>query len=180
MTNRAIGIGAALGLEQAVSPTLNVLRSLPPVATISLIIVYAGIGNFAKVFAISLAVFLTMWIGAHVGSREVPQAFLWSARSMGERGSSLLWRVVLPAAAPYVLASARTCVAVAFVMVYVSELAGASEGLGFTISISQLAYRVDRMMAALLLLGLCGAASDFLVTRTAWCVFPWLKLSAHK
>jgi len=52
--------------------------------------------------------------------------------------------------------------------------------LGYQIALSHLAYRVDRMMKALLVLGTCGALSDFVLTRSLWMVFPWLRLSPQK
>jgi ABC-type nitrate/sulfonate/bicarbonate transport system permease component len=50
-------------------------------------------------------------------------------------------------------------------MVFVSELMGSSEGIGYEIHISQLAYRIDRMMASLALLGASGFLADFLFTK---------------
>jgi ABC-type nitrate/sulfonate/bicarbonate transport system permease component len=65
-------------------------------------------------------------------------------------------------------------------MVFVSELAGASAGIGYQISVSHLAYRVDRMIAALALLALFGASADWLLTRLLWRLFPWLKHPVQK
>ena len=60
-------------------------------------------------------------------------------------------------------------------MVFVSELAGASSGIGYQIYVSQLAYRMDRMIASLILLGLFGAIADIVLTKFMWQIFPWLK-----
>jgi ABC-type nitrate/sulfonate/bicarbonate transport system permease component len=60
--------------------------------------------------------------------------------------------------------------------VYVSELSGASAGVGYQISISYLAYRVDRMMAALATLGLLGLISDAVLVRTLQAALPWLRM----
>jgi ABC-type nitrate/sulfonate/bicarbonate transport system permease component len=189
-TGFAIGAvaGIAAGLttgrvrwaDQVFSPIIHMLRSLPPVAIIPLIIIWFGIGDGAKVFSIALAVSFVTWIGAHVGAREVPVTFLWSARSLHTGRAAMLWRVVLPSAATYILSACRTAISLAFVMVYVSELGGSDRGLGFQISVSHLAYRVDRMIAALIVLGFCGAMSDLLLTRSLFTVFPWLKLSMNK
>jgi ABC-type nitrate/sulfonate/bicarbonate transport system permease component len=62
-------------------------------------------------------------------------------------------------------------------MVFVSELAGASAGIGYQISNSHLAYRVDRMIAALIILGALGYLTDLLLTRSVKLMFPWLSLS---
>lgn len=157
------------------APAIQLLRPLPPVAIIPLVIVWWGIGETSKVFSISFAVFFPMWISAHIGVRSVPPLYLWSAKSLGVSGLALWWRVILPAALPIIIAGLRTAVALSFVMVFVSELAGASSGLGYQISVSHLAYRVDKMMAALLVLGLCGAAADLIITQALERMLPWLR-----
>ncbi len=61
-------------------------------------------------------------------------------------------------------------------MVFVSELAGAQSGIGYRISITQLAYRVDLMMAALVVLALLSAVCDRAFTQGISRAFPWLTL----
>ncbi len=172
--------GRIASVSNYLSPIIQLFRPLPPVAIIPLVIVWFGIGEVSKVFAIAFAVFFPVWINSHAGAREVPQTFIWSAGTLGVKGFRVLWRVILPAALPFVVAGLRTGVSLAFIMVFVSELAGASAGVGYQISVSYLAYRVDRMMAALVLLGLLGAAADFLLTGLTWRIFPWLRLAVIK
>lgn len=186
------GIGSAVGilvglvtgriewLNNYASPLIQLFRPLPPVAIIPLVIVWFGIGEVSKVFSIAFAVFFPTWINAHIGARDIPQSFLWSARTLRVKGVHVLWKVIFPSALPFITAGLRTGVAMAFVMVFVSELAGASAGIGYQISVSHLAYRVDRMIAALVLLAVFGASADWLLTRALWSVFPWLKYPVQK
>jgi ABC-type nitrate/sulfonate/bicarbonate transport system permease component len=167
-------------VDNYLSPLIQLFRPLPPVAIIPLVIVWFGIGEVSKVFSISFAVFFPVWINAYVGSRDIPRTFLWSAQTLKVQGLPVLWKVIFPAALPFIAAGLRGGIAVAFVMVFVSELAGASAGIGYQISVSHLAYRVDRMMAALVLLALFGAAADLLLTRALWWFFPWLKFPLQK
>lgn len=163
-------------LDSYLSPIIQLFRPLPPVAIIPLVIVWFGIGEISKVFSIAFAVFFPVWVNAHLGTREVPTVYLWSAKTMRLTSISTFYRIILPATLPFLMAGLRTGISVAFVMVFVSELAGASSGIGYEINSSYLAYRVDRMIAALMVLGALGALSDLLLTRTAGLLFPWLKL----
>jgi ABC-type nitrate/sulfonate/bicarbonate transport system permease component len=180
------GIGVALvtgRFEFAngyLSPIIQLLRPLPPVAIIPLVIIWFGIGEISKIFSIAFAVFFPVWINSHIGILEIPKTFLWSAQTYRISSFAVLWKVILPAALPFILAGLRTGIAIAFVMVYVSELAGASLGIGYRISVSFLAYRVDQMIAALALLGFCGAIADVLLTRLFWYLFPWIKFQSKK
>lgn len=162
------------------APLLQMFRPLPPVAIIPLVIVWFGIGETSKLFSIAFAVFFPVWMNSHLGARAIPSTFLWSARSLGVGGISAFWRVIFPASLPFIAAGLRTGIALAFIMVFVSELAGASAGIGYQISVSHLAYRVDRMIAALALLGLFGSLADVILTRALRLLFPWLRFLAQK
>jgi len=175
-------VGALVGLATGrigvardyLAPIIQILRPLPPVAIIPLLIVWFGIGSGAKVLAIALAVFFPVWINAYLGARDVPQVFLWSAKSLRIGALRTLGSVVLPAALQLVVAGIRNGIALAFIMVYVTELAGASEGLGYQISVAQLSYRIDRMMAALVVLAGAAALADVLFAKVTSRAFPWL------
>lgn len=162
-------------LNNYLSPIIQLFRPLPPVAIIPLVIVWFGIGEASKIFSIAFAVFFPVWINTHLGAEGIPKTFLWGAKTLHVTKLKTLGSVIFPAALPFIAAGLRTGIAIAFVMVFVSELAGASAGIGYQISVSQLAYRVDRMMAALILLASFGALADFLLTRLIWWFFPWIK-----
>ena len=83
---------------------------------------------------------------------------------------------MLPAALVNIAAGLRVGISVAFVMVFVTELAGASSGPGYEIAANQNAYRVDRMMAALAVLAGAGALADHLQTLILRSLCPWLRL----
>jgi NitT/TauT family transport system permease protein/sulfonate transport system permease protein len=163
--------------DHYLTPLIQLFRPLPPVAIIPLVIVWLGIGEISKLFSISFAVFFPVWISTYLGARRVPEPLIWSAQSLKVKRVALLWKVILPGSLPFILTGIRTGVAIAFVMVFVSELAGASVGVGYQISVSHLAYRVDRMIAALTILGILGYFTDLALTAAAKRVFPWLKFS---
>lgn len=163
-------------LDRVMSPVINFLRPLPPVAIIPLIIVWFGIDDAAKIFSIAIAVFFPVWLNTHIGAERVAQEYLWSAELLTRSKFTIFSRVVLPAALPFIVAGVRTAISTAFIMVFVSELAGAESGLGYRISITQLAYRIDQMMAGLIVLTLLSAVCDRVFTKTVLRLFPWLSL----
>lgn len=179
-----ITVGLATGripvIQNYLYPLIQLLRPLPPVAIIPLVIVWFGIGEVSKLFSISFAVFFPVWINTHLGVRDIPKTFLWSAQTLKVRGAAVLWKVIFPSALPFIVAGLRNGISLAFIMVFVSELAGASSGIGYQIYVSQLAYRMDRMIAALILLGVFGAIADLGLIRIVWRLFPWLKFLGQK
>ena len=175
-----IAVGLITGriekLDNYLSPVIQLFRPLPPVAIIPLVIIWFGIGQTSKIFSIAFAVFFPVWVNAHLGAHDIPTTYLWSARTMSVTGVAAFRRVIFPAALPFIMAGLRIGISLAFVMVFVSELMGSDSGIGYQINTSYLAYRIDRMIAALVVLGGFGALGDLLLTKTALFVFPWLKL----
>jgi ABC-type nitrate/sulfonate/bicarbonate transport system permease component len=176
-------LGVILGLftgrsrlaDRCISPLIQIFRPLPPVAIIPLVIVWLGIGNTAKIFSIAFAVFFPVWINAHIGASSIPRAYLWSAKILSKSRLKIMAKVLFPASMSAIIAGLRTSIAIAFIMVYVAEIAGSSSGIGYQISISHLAYRIDRMMAALFVLAAAGALSDYLFATSVHKMFPWTK-----
>ena len=163
--------------ENILSPIIQILRPLPPVAIIPLVIVWFGIDDGAKIFSIAFAVFFPVWLNTHIGVGRMAHEFLWSAKLLTTSSLKIFRKIVFPSALPFIIAGIRTSIAVAFVMVFVSELSGASSGLGYRISISSLAYRIDEMIAALIVLGALGAVTDQLFVFATNKIFPWIKFS---
>jgi ABC-type nitrate/sulfonate/bicarbonate transport system permease component len=175
-------VGVIIGLltgrikfaDKSLSPLFHVFRSFPPVAIIPLIIVWLGIGEQAKLFSIGFAVFFPVWINAHIGASRIPEHYM-RATSLLTNSKYKKWiKVILPVSLPFIMAGVRTGIAIAFIMVFVSELAGASSGIGYLISVSHLAYRIDKMIAGLILLGFFGALTDFVFVRIFRRLFPWI------
>ena len=116
-----------------------------------------------------------MFTGTYQGAMSIPDSYLWAAQAAGLSRPAILARIVLPTTLTASLAGLRVAVAVAFVMVFVTELAGSSQGLGYQISLSQLNYRIDRMMAALAVLAGCAALTDVILVRGIAFLCPWMK-----
>ena len=166
-------------LSILLSPILNLARPLTPVALIPLFILWFGIDDKAKAITISYAVFFPVWLNTASGIQNIPKKLLWSAGTLTKsRFKNIFW-VVLPAALQQIFVGLRLAIGVAFTMVFVSELQGSEAGLGVSISNWQLAYRMDSMIAGLIILGATGAVADWLFITVMYRIFPWLRLGEN-
>ena len=176
-----IGIIVGLGtarirfINWLLNPLIQLARPLPPVAIIPLVIVWLGIGASAKVFSIAFGVFFPVWLNTHLGATNISYVYLWSAKLLTRSKLRILAKVIFPATLPFIVAGVRISIAIAFIMIFVAEIAGASAGIGYRISVSHLAYRIDKMMAALIVLALAGAAMDLMFSIFIRILFPWTK-----
>ena len=162
-------------INKSLSPLFHAFRSFPPVAIIPLVIAWFGIGETAKLFSISFAVFFPVWINSNIGASTIPVFYLRAASTLTKSFFKKWLKVILPASLPFIVAGIRTGIAIAFIMIFVSELAGSSSGLGYLISVSHLAYRIDKMIAGLILLGLFGASADYIFVKLMKKNFPWIE-----
>jgi len=175
------GVGILVGLftgriaavRLLLEPVIQVLRPIPGIAWIPFAILWFGVGEIPKLFIIALGVFFPVWLSTHVGVMRTRLQYVEAAQSLGLAPHELFHRVVLPAALPSIVTGLRQGLAIAFILVVAAELTGASTGLGNLISQSHLAFRTDRMLVGLALLGVLGALVDFGFSRLARKLVHW-------
>ena len=148
------------------SPALQLLRPIPPIAFVPVVIVWFGLSEWGKWFLVFWGVFFAVWLATHMGVQRVSENLVRAALSLGERPGRLLWRVQLPAAAPTILVGLRTGVSIAFYTLVAAELAGSDAGIAYRMEITQQNMQIAYTLAGLVLLGIVSAAADKL--------FVWL------
>jgi len=163
-------------LNWLISPIFNGLRALPPVSIVPLVIVWAGMGESGKIFITSWAAFFPVWLNTHDGITSVDKNIIWAARSLGAKNMHLLFDVILPSAIPRIVIGFRLAVSTTLVCVIVAEMTGATVGLGYRLELAYLVFRVDRMIACLLVLAIIGISADRLFARFSSIIFPWIAL----
>ncbi|MFD5769195.1 ABC transporter permease [Streptomyces sp. NPDC127049] len=174
-------VGGALGfatgylpkLSAAVTPVVSFLRPIPAIALVPLATAWFGIGETAKRLLIAYAVLLAVWLYVHDGVSRVPASHLRAARTLGAPLHRRFAEVLLPAAAPALLAALRYGASVALLALVAAELGGADSGLAYRLQVDGQFLRVDRMFAGLLVLGLLGVAVDLLLAALGRRIVHW-------
>lgn len=156
-----IALGVVLGWWRALHPwttaALEFLRSVPVPALVPLAVVLYGSTNPMKIGIIALGAFWPVLINTVDGIRRVEAGYIESAR-VYTSGSSLpiLGRVVLPAATPQIMIGLRIGLAISLILMVVSEMFGASSGLGYLILQAQRLYALTSMYAGVVILAVIG------------------------
>jgi ABC-type nitrate/sulfonate/bicarbonate transport system permease component len=179
-TFAGVFLGRITGLHPSIrivlNATIQALRPIPAVALIPVVIVLFGIGELAKVMIVAWACFFPVWIATHSAVQRVPRSLLWTAQTLGMPYSSVVRRVIVPWATPFILAGVRTGLGLSFAAVVVAEMSGAGEGLGYRIIESQLVFRYDQMLASIIAIGVTGLLIDVLFRIVVRFKYPWLGL----
>jgi NitT/TauT family transport system permease protein len=179
----AIGAGLALPLGlfmgarplvyELFNPLLQVLRPIPPIAWIPLAILWFGLGNPPAFFLISLGAFFPVLMNTIAGVRAVDAIHLRAARNLGAGEWTLFWRVMIPAAMPYILTGIRVGVGVAFIVVIVAEMIAVNTGLGYRILEAREYFWSDKVIAGMITIGLCGLGIDLGMSRLTGRLLRW-------
>ncbi|WP_300163818.1 ABC transporter permease subunit [Solidesulfovibrio sp.] len=173
----AVPLGLCMGVSRRfrglLSPLVEVLRPVPPPAIIPAAMLFLGIGDGMKVFVVFFACFFPILIGAADGARAVAPGFRLTAAAYGVSRPDALLRVILPAAGPSVAAGLRTAVPMGLIVAVLSEMIGATNGIGHYILRMQRTFAIPEMYAGVAALGLaglcCNAAAQWGLGRlTRW------------
>jgi ABC-type nitrate/sulfonate/bicarbonate transport system permease component len=142
-------------------PIYVLLRSVPPLALITYIMLWLGHSEAHRLIPIVYAVAVTVVIPTYHGVRDVAQKYLVAARSLGARGPLLLGQVLLPAAAPEVLGGFRTAIAIAWMTAVGAEMLMAENGMGnLLVGGGMWASRTQmRSDPAIIIVGIAGLAA---------------------
>lgn len=165
----SVGVVLALvaGLSRAgeflLDANLQMLRSMPILALVPLAIVWFGIGEEVKVLLVSLAVMFPIYLNTHAAVRGVERRFVDLAATVGLSRLALVRRVVLPGALPGFFTGLRFSVAIAWLVLVVSEQINASSGIGYLMTQARTLGQTDVIMVGLVVYALLGLVSDTLV-----------------
>jgi taurine transport system permease protein len=124
-------IGVSPKVRAITAPYVAIIRPLPSVAWIPISMAMFGLSEQQKysiIFMGSLAPVLIATIEATV---TVDDDLLRAARNLGASKRQVMFRVLLPAALPQILAGLKVAMAVAWTCVISAELVGSSSGLGY-------------------------------------------------
>jgi NitT/TauT family transport system permease protein len=123
--------GVDAGLDSLLVLGLNV----PALVTIILCYIWFGLTEVAAIVAVALNKIPTVVVTIREGARAVDRELLQVAQAFRLKPVKTLRHVYLPQLYPYLMASARSGLALIWKIVLVVELLGRSNGVGFQLGI---------------------------------------------
>lgn len=158
----AVGIaaGAMIGLlprlRRASTPVTEFVRAIPPPLLLPFAIVTLGIGNVSKIVVIALGAVWPILLNTVDGVRGVDSLTIDMARSFGLGPWQRVTRVILPAASPKITVGMRTGLAVALILMIISEMVGSTNGLGFRVLDAQRSFDSAGTYGGVIVIGVVG------------------------
>jgi ABC-type nitrate/sulfonate/bicarbonate transport system permease component len=168
-----VAIGSSRTLRSLVEPVLEFLRAIPPPALVPILFLLAGIGDTTKVLVIISGCVWPILLNTVEGVRAVDSVLDDTCRSYRVGPLLRLRTFVLRSASPQIVTGARQALSVGIILMVISELKAASEGLGFTIIEFQRNFAYAQMWSGVILLGLIGVVLSLIFRLVERRVLAW-------
>jgi NitT/TauT family transport system permease protein len=175
----AVPLGLLMGSFEVVraffQPPINAIRYMPASAFIPLLILFQGLGESEKLTVIWIGVFFQLVLMVMDVAQRVPMEMLNVAYTLGASRWTVFRKVFLPATFPEVVDALRITMGWAWTYLIVAELVAATAGIGYFILVSERYLRADRIIAAILTIGVLGLVTDVLFALISRWAFPYVE-----
>jgi NitT/TauT family transport system permease protein len=151
-------IGSSRLAYDTLYPLLIGFSSVPKVAIIPIFVIWFGVGTIPAILtALSLSVFpvvVNVATGISTSDPELEDVL----RALGASKGDILWNVALPRTLPYLFASLKVAVTVAFIGSITSETIASNYGIGTVMMVASANFDVALLFAGLGLISITGIA----------------------
>lgn len=172
-----VGVGTIVGLSPRArdyfDPIIQFLRSIPPPALLPLFIVLLGIGSEMKEAMILFGVVWPILLNTADGVSSVDPLQRDTGRAYRISRVDQLVRIILPSAAPKIFAGLRVSLSIAVILMVISELYAATDGIGFFLVQAQRTFRSLDVWATIVLLGILGYALNVVLGLVEGYILSW-------
>lgn len=169
----AIAIVAWPFFEKCIYPLLVTSQVVPKVALAPLFLIWLGYGTEPKVLIVALLAFFPIVIDAVIGLRSIEFEKLYLARSMGTGAIQTFFKIRLPNALPSLFSGLKLAATFCVIGAVVSELVGATSGLGYVMIEAEGNLNTPIVFAAIGYLTLMGIAMFSVVAFIERLAIPW-------
>ncbi len=155
-------IGVAIGSSKlaydVAYPLLVGFSSIPKVAVVPLFVVWFGAGTVPAILTSMVICIFPVVVNVATGLASTEPELEDVLRVLGASKRDILWNVGLPRALPYLFASLKIAITLAFVGTVLSETVASNRGIGTVMMIASGNFDVPLVFAGLFLLAAMGVA----------------------
>ena len=177
----AATVGIAMGLllarfwvlDVALGVYITFLYSIPAVALVPLIVLWAGFESTAKIIVLFLFAFFPMAINTYQGVKNVDPRLIEVGRAFRCSERQLWANIVLPGALPFIVTGLRLAVGRGLIGMVLADQYTAISGIGYLIVRTAATYQVDKMFVPIVTLGILGITLTALLRVLERRVAPW-------
>lgn len=166
-------MGTLPWVRVVLEPAVAFLRTLPPLAYFSLLIIWFGIDEAPKLWLLAIAAMPPVAVATASAVASAPTALVEAARAIGARRGQVVTSVVLPSALPEILVGVRLAFGIAYSSVVAAETVNGLPGIGGLIRDAQRYNQSDTVVLGLFAIGLSGLLIDAALRLLSDRLAPW-------
>jgi taurine transport system permease protein len=159
-----VPVGLLMGqvpiIRRLLDPYIEFFRFIPPVAFVTLAVVWLGIGEASKVVLIFYTAVFIVTLNTIAGVLSVNENKVRAAASLGAGRWQIMRTVILPSTVPHIVTGARLAMGNSFLTIVSAEIVAAQVGLGALIWTSRNYGRIDWVFVGIIVLGILGFVFD--------------------
>lgn len=149
-------IGSVTWLRWLFEPLFEFIRAIPSTILIPVLLLLIGINDAMKITLIVLSCVWPILLNTVAGVTSVDEIHKSTSKVFGLSKAYHFRHVVLPSASPQIMAGIRQSLAVALILMVVSEMFASVDGIGHMTINFQNRVAIPEMWSGIVLLGLIG------------------------
>lgn len=157
-TGLALGlaIGASPFIYSGIYPLLIAFNAIPKVAIVPILMLWAGVGALPAVITAFVISFFPIVVNVATGLATIEPEMRDVMRSLGATRLEILTKIGIPRAMPYLFASLKVAITLAFIGAVISESLGGNRGIGFLMLSAQARNDAAATFAGLFAIAIMG------------------------
>ena len=173
----AIPLGLFMALnpyvDAMVKPVFDIFKPMPPIAWISIAILWFGIGEPSKIFIIVIGTFVPCLLNAYNGIRLIDPELYDVIKVLGGKRRDEIIQVSFPASFPAIFAGLQISLSIAWTCVLAAELVSSRSGLGFIIMQGMKLSDRSMVIGGMVVIAIVAWLTSLLVMGLEKLLCPW-------
>lgn len=164
----AIPVGVLMGAndfcKKLFYPIVQILKPVSPLAWFPIGLVVFKDTGLATIFIIFITSLWSTLINTAFGVGSIPEDHKNVAKAFGFSKMKYLTKILIPYSLPHIITGLRLSIGIAWMVIVAGEMLAGGTGIGFFVWDSWNALSLERVISAILLIGIVGLLFDKLFT----------------
>jgi len=157
-------IGASTICKQIFYPIVQLLKPVSPLAWFPIGLVVFKDTGLATIFIVFITSLWSTLINTSFGIASIPQDHKNVARAFGFSKMRYLTKILVPYSLPHIITGLRLSISVAWLVIVAGEMLSGGTGIGFFVWDSWNALSLEKVISAIIIIGIVGLLFDKLFT----------------
>lgn len=149
-------VGASSLIYNGLYPLLIAFNSIPKVALVPILVIWFGIGTVPAVITAFVISFFPIVVNVATGLATIEPEMRDVLRSLGASRLDILVKVGIPRSLPYLFASLKIAITLAFVGSVIAETVASNEGIGYLMLAASSRSDVPLVFSGLIVIAILG------------------------